>query len=67
MLRVRTSSRAMLHLPADASLTALSLSYIANFNPEEDDEDPEEDPADHPADEGGNDDNESYNDDDDDD
>ncbi|GJX11735.1 hypothetical protein Tco_0201594 [Tanacetum coccineum] len=37
-------------LSADASPTALSPGYIANFNPEEDEEDPEEDPADHPAD-----------------
>ncbi|GJR11400.1 hypothetical protein Tco_0794052 [Tanacetum coccineum] len=37
-------------LSADASPTALSPSYIANFNPEEDEEDPEEDPADYPAD-----------------
>nr|GEX97749.1 hypothetical protein [Tanacetum cinerariifolium] len=51
------------HLPADASPTALSPGYIANFDPEED----EEDPADYPADGGDNDDNESSNDDDDDD
>ncbi|GJW91765.1 reverse transcriptase domain-containing protein [Tanacetum coccineum] len=50
-------------LPADASPTALSAGYIADFNSEED----EEDPADHPADGGDNDDNESSNDDDDDD
>ncbi|GJT45058.1 hypothetical protein Tco_0953773 [Tanacetum coccineum] len=31
---------------------ALSPSYIANFNLEEDEEDPEEDPADYPANEG---------------
>ncbi|GKF87730.1 hypothetical protein Tco_0258607 [Tanacetum coccineum] len=37
--------------------------YIADFNPEED----EEDPADHPVDKGDNDDNESSDDDDDDD
>ncbi|GKB93208.1 hypothetical protein Tco_0979345 [Tanacetum coccineum] len=50
-------------LPVDASPTALSAGYIADFNSEED----EEDPADHPADGGDNDDNESSNDDDDDD
>ncbi|GJY39851.1 hypothetical protein Tco_0426215, partial [Tanacetum coccineum] len=54
-------------LPADASPTALSLGYIANFDPEEDEEDPEEDPADHLVDGGDNDDNESSDDDDDDD
>ncbi|GJS82211.1 putative reverse transcriptase domain-containing protein [Tanacetum coccineum] len=54
-------------LPADASPTALSPSYIADSDPEEDEEDPEEDPADHPADGGDNDDNESSDDDDDDD
>ncbi|GJT39802.1 hypothetical protein Tco_0939667 [Tanacetum coccineum] len=37
-------------LSADASPTALSPGYIAEFNPEEDEEDLEEDPADHPAD-----------------
>ncbi|GJU82281.1 hypothetical protein Tco_1284646 [Tanacetum coccineum] len=47
-------------LPADASPTALSPGYIADFNPEED-------AADHPIDGGDNDDNESSNDDDDDD
>ncbi|GKC89973.1 hypothetical protein Tco_1150622 [Tanacetum coccineum] len=50
-------------LPADASPTALSPGYIADFDPEED----EEDPADHPVDGGDNDDNESSDDDDDDD
>ncbi|GJR77753.1 hypothetical protein Tco_0090118 [Tanacetum coccineum] len=54
-------------LPADASPTTLSSSYIADFDPEEDDEDPKEDPTDHPVDGGYNDDNESSNDDDDDD
>ncbi|GJW88284.1 putative reverse transcriptase domain-containing protein [Tanacetum coccineum] len=54
-------------LPADASPTALSPSYIADSDPEEDEEDPEEDPADYPADGGDNDDNESYDDDNDDD
>ncbi|GKB21794.1 putative reverse transcriptase domain-containing protein [Tanacetum coccineum] len=54
-------------LPADASPTTLSSSYIADFDPEEDDEDPKEDPTDHPVDRGYNDDNESSNDDDDDD
>ncbi|GKE20797.1 hypothetical protein Tco_1432309, partial [Tanacetum coccineum] len=54
-------------LPADASPTALSPGYIADFNLEEDDENPEEDLADHPVDRRDNDDNESSNDDDDDD
>ncbi|GKG52104.1 hypothetical protein Tco_0546979, partial [Tanacetum coccineum] len=54
-------------LPADASPTTLSLGYIADFNPEEDEEDPEEDPADHPIDGGDNKDNKSSDDDDDDD
>nr|GEX28740.1 hypothetical protein [Tanacetum cinerariifolium] len=47
------------YLPADASPTALSPGYIANFDPNEDEEDPKEDPADYPADGGGNDDNKS--------
>ncbi|GKF10497.1 hypothetical protein Tco_0048423, partial [Tanacetum coccineum] len=47
-------------LPTDASFTALSPGYIANF-------DPEEDPADHPIDGGDNFDNESSDDDNDDD
>ncbi|GJR86720.1 hypothetical protein Tco_0210731 [Tanacetum coccineum] len=54
-------------LSADASHTALSPSYIANFNLEEDEEDPEEDPADYPANEGDNSDDESSDDDNDDD
>ncbi|GJS80650.1 retrovirus-related pol polyprotein from transposon TNT 1-94 [Tanacetum coccineum] len=54
-------------LPADASPTALSPGYIADFDLEEDEEDPKEDPADHPVDGGDNDDNESSDDDDDDD
>ncbi|GJS70632.1 hypothetical protein Tco_0703473 [Tanacetum coccineum] len=54
-------------LPADASSTALSPSYIADSDPEEDEEDPEEDPADYPADRGDNYDNESSDDDNDDD
>ncbi|GJZ63520.1 putative reverse transcriptase domain-containing protein [Tanacetum coccineum] len=54
-------------LPADASPTALSPGYIADFDPEEDEEDPEENPADYPVDGGDNDDNESSDDDDDDD
>ncbi|GJU18487.1 hypothetical protein Tco_1146453 [Tanacetum coccineum] len=41
-------------LPADASPTTLSPSYIANFKPKEDEKDPEEDPADYPANEGDN-------------
>ncbi|GKA51339.1 hypothetical protein Tco_0744535 [Tanacetum coccineum] len=53
-------------LLVDASPTALSPGYIANFNLEEDEEDPKEDPADHPVDGGDNDDNESSDDDDDD-
>ncbi|GJY67552.1 putative reverse transcriptase domain-containing protein [Tanacetum coccineum] len=51
----------------DASPTALSSGYIADFDPEKDEEDPKEDPADHPVDGGDNDDNESSDDDDDDD
>ncbi|GJY44020.1 hypothetical protein Tco_0432233 [Tanacetum coccineum] len=54
-------------LPVDASPTALSPGYIADFYPEEDEEDPEEDPVDHPIDGGDNDDNESSDDDDNDD
>ncbi|GJR18589.1 reverse transcriptase domain-containing protein [Tanacetum coccineum] len=54
-------------LSADASHTALSPSYIANFNLEEDEEDPEEDPAVYPANEGNNSDDESSDDDNDDD
>nr|GEX57080.1 hypothetical protein [Tanacetum cinerariifolium] len=50
-------------LHVDASSTALSTGYVADFNPEEDEEDPEEDPADG----GDDDDNKSYDDDDDDD
>ncbi|GKF07783.1 hypothetical protein Tco_0042007, partial [Tanacetum coccineum] len=50
-------------LPVDASSTALSPGYIADFNLEEDEEDPEEDLADHPVDEEDNDDNESSDDD----
>ncbi|GJR76949.1 putative reverse transcriptase domain-containing protein [Tanacetum coccineum] len=49
-------------LPADASPTALSPSYIADSDREED----EEDPADYPTDGGDNDDNKSSDDDDDD-
>ncbi|GJY27620.1 hypothetical protein Tco_0403387 [Tanacetum coccineum] len=54
-------------LPADASPTTLSPGYIADFDPEEDEEDPKESPTDYPADRGDNDDNESSDDDDDDD
>ncbi|GJZ21329.1 hypothetical protein Tco_0558368 [Tanacetum coccineum] len=54
-------------LPTDASPTALSPDYIADFDPKKDEEDPEEDPADHPIDGGDNDDNDSFDDDDDDD
>ncbi|GKB37614.1 hypothetical protein Tco_0882556 [Tanacetum coccineum] len=54
-------------LPADASHIALSPSYVANSNPDEDpEEDPEEDHADYPA-VGGDDDEPSDEDDDDDD
>ncbi|GKC82793.1 hypothetical protein Tco_1138510 [Tanacetum coccineum] len=47
-------------LPADASPTALSLGYVADFDPSEVDpkEDPEEDPADYPTDGGDDDDDE---------
>ncbi|GJW81004.1 reverse transcriptase domain-containing protein [Tanacetum coccineum] len=51
----------------DASPIALSPGYIADFDPEEDEDDLEEDPADYPADGGDNDNNESSDDDDDDD
>ncbi|GKE59753.1 hypothetical protein Tco_1510120, partial [Tanacetum coccineum] len=52
-------------LPADASHTALSPGYVADFDPDEDPkEDPEEDHADYPAD-GGDDDEPSDDDDDD--
>ncbi|GKF89642.1 hypothetical protein Tco_0263605, partial [Tanacetum coccineum] len=51
-------------LPADASHTTLSLSYVADSNPEED---PEEDHANYPADGGDGDDEPSDDDDDDDD
>ncbi|GJU31272.1 hypothetical protein Tco_1174861 [Tanacetum coccineum] len=54
-------------LPADASSTALSLDYIADSDPEEDEEDPEEDPADYLIDGGDNFDNESSDDENDDD
>ncbi|GKG52289.1 hypothetical protein Tco_0547164, partial [Tanacetum coccineum] len=54
-------------LPVDVSLTTLSPGYIADFNPNEDEEDPKEDPTDHPVNGGDNDDNKSYDDDDDDD
>ncbi|GKB84189.1 hypothetical protein Tco_0956461 [Tanacetum coccineum] len=53
--------------PVDASPIALSPGYIADFDPEEDEDDLEEDPADYPADGGDNDNNESSDDDDDDD
>nr|GFD52966.1 hypothetical protein [Tanacetum cinerariifolium] len=52
----------------DASLTALSLGYVVDSDPEKDEKDPKEDPADYPADRGNNDDDdESSNDDNDDD
>nr|GFC19623.1 hypothetical protein [Tanacetum cinerariifolium] len=54
-------------LPADASPTALSPSYVVNSDPNKDKKDPELDPAYYPADRGNNDDDESSNDDDDDD
>nr|GFA29734.1 hypothetical protein [Tanacetum cinerariifolium] len=51
-------------LHADASLTALSPSYIADSDPEEDPEDdPEVDPTDYPADGGDEEDEESFRDD----
>ncbi|GJZ90055.1 hypothetical protein Tco_0661982 [Tanacetum coccineum] len=50
-------------LPVDASPTALSPGYVADFDPDEDpEEDPEEDHADYPAD-GGYDDDEPFDDD----
>ncbi|GJT13396.1 hypothetical protein Tco_0860438, partial [Tanacetum coccineum] len=55
-------------LPADASPTALSPGYVADFDPDEDpEEDPEEDHADYPADEGDGGDEPSNDDNDDDD
>ncbi|GKB48822.1 hypothetical protein Tco_0899575, partial [Tanacetum coccineum] len=54
-------------LPANASSIALSPSYIADFDPKEDEEDPEEDHADYPADGGENYNNESSDNDDNDD
>ncbi|GKG26521.1 hypothetical protein Tco_0402224, partial [Tanacetum coccineum] len=51
-------------LSADASPTALSPGYIANFNPEEDEEDPNEDPTDYSTNERDNSDDESSDDDD---
>nr|GEV79787.1 hypothetical protein [Tanacetum cinerariifolium] len=54
-------------LPADASPTTLSPSYIVDSDPEKDEKDPKEDPADYPADRGDNDDDESSNDEDNDD
>ncbi|GKC87459.1 hypothetical protein Tco_1148108 [Tanacetum coccineum] len=54
-------------LPTDASPTALSPGYVADFDPDEDpEEDPEEDHADYPAN-GGDGDDEPFDDDDDDD
>ncbi|GJY16938.1 putative reverse transcriptase domain-containing protein [Tanacetum coccineum] len=53
-------------IPIEASPTALSPGYVADFDPDEDlEEDLEEDHADYPAD-GGDDDDEPYDDDDDD-
>ncbi|GJR97881.1 hypothetical protein Tco_0270055, partial [Tanacetum coccineum] len=55
-------------LPIDDSLIALLLGYVADFDPEEDqEEDPKEDHADYPANGGDDDDDPSDNDDDDDD
>ncbi|GKE64084.1 hypothetical protein Tco_1518245, partial [Tanacetum coccineum] len=54
-------------LLADASSTALSPGYIADFDSEENEEDPEKDSADYPADGGDNYENMSFDDDDDDD
>nr|GEY62206.1 hypothetical protein [Tanacetum cinerariifolium] len=48
-------------LPADASPTVLSPSYIVNFDPEKDEKDPKEDPAYYHADRGNNKDDESSN------
>nr|GEW26167.1 hypothetical protein [Tanacetum cinerariifolium] len=55
--------------PVDRAVdeTLASRGYIADSDPEEDEEDPEEDLADHPADVGDNKDNESSDDDNDDD
>nr|GFA84458.1 hypothetical protein [Tanacetum cinerariifolium] len=54
-------------LPTDALPTSLLSGYIADSNPEEDEEDPVEDPTDYPTDGGDNDDNKSSDDDNDDD
>nr|GFC50630.1 hypothetical protein [Tanacetum cinerariifolium]GFD20600.1 hypothetical protein [Tanacetum cinerariifolium] len=54
-------------LPADTSPTAISPSYVVDFDPKKDEKGPKEDPVDYPADRGNNDDDESSNDDDDDD
>ncbi|GKB40501.1 hypothetical protein Tco_0885443 [Tanacetum coccineum] len=54
-------------LPVEASPVALSPGYIADFDPEEDEEDPKEDPTNYPADGGDDDDDKSSDDDDDDD
>nr|GFD13056.1 hypothetical protein [Tanacetum cinerariifolium] len=54
-------------LPANASPTALSPSYVVDSDPEKDEKDPKEDPIDYPADRGNNDEDESSNDNDDDD
>ncbi|GKD03155.1 hypothetical protein Tco_1178129, partial [Tanacetum coccineum] len=51
-------------LPTDASPTALSPGYIADSNPEEDEEDPNEDPTDYSTNERDNSDDESSDDDD---
>ncbi|GJT37066.1 hypothetical protein Tco_0936931 [Tanacetum coccineum] len=54
------------HLPADASPTALSPGYVADFDPDKDpEEDPKEDHADYPADGGDSDDEPSDDNDDD--
>nr|GFD49975.1 hypothetical protein [Tanacetum cinerariifolium] len=42
-------------LPADASPTALSPSYVGHSDLEKDEKDPKEDPAYYPADRGNND------------
>nr|GEZ33861.1 hypothetical protein [Tanacetum cinerariifolium] len=52
-------------LPADASPTALSSSYVVDSDPEKDEKDPKKDPADYPTNRGDNNDDESSNDDDD--
>ncbi|GKE82079.1 hypothetical protein Tco_1552079 [Tanacetum coccineum] len=54
-------------LPATVSSTTNLPGYIADFDPDKDEEDPKEDPTDYPADGGDDDDDESFDDDDEDD